>query len=202
VGYVQTPENPVVLHKYGQALTADAALQTPRQSTPLREGRRVMVHLNLNVPMFQSTPLAGVTFKDARGRRLDYHAFSHTFSTNLDRSGCSRATKKKLMRHANEDVTDGYGHAELAEMVAALQHLDSPLNGWNRQQRQAVMIASGGAAIPTGATTGATKTCAFRCTSRHLRTQGGRRLCDRASTAYPLSIKELTLWSAACHTLT
>ena len=34
--------------------------------------------------------------------------------------------KKKLMRHANEDVTDGYAHAELAEVLAALIRLRSP----------------------------------------------------------------------------
>src|SRR5581483_10235183 len=59
---------------------------------------------------------AKVKFVDERGRRLDYHALRHTFGTNLDRTGCSRATRKKLMRHAAEDVTDGYAHAELAEM--------------------------------------------------------------------------------------
>jgi integrase len=68
----------------------------------------------------------GVTMTDEKGRRLDYHALRHTFQTELDRTGCSRATKQRLMRHAGEDVTDGYAHAELAEMQAALQRIPSP----------------------------------------------------------------------------
>jgi hypothetical protein len=63
---------------------------------------------------------------DAAGLRLDFHALRHSFQTSLDRTGCSRATKKKLMRHANEDVTDGYAHAELTEMLTALMRLPSP----------------------------------------------------------------------------
>jgi integrase len=68
----------------------------------------------------------GIVMVDANDDRLDYHALRHTFQTNLDRTGCSRATKKKLMRHAKGDVTDGYAHAELAEMLAALSKLPSP----------------------------------------------------------------------------
>ncbi len=70
---------------------------------------------------------AGVAFADEKGRRLDYHALRHTFQTTLDRTGCSRATKKKLMRHANEDVTDGYAHAELSEMLEAILRVPSPM---------------------------------------------------------------------------
>jgi integrase len=69
---------------------------------------------------------AGVEFRDEQGRRIDYHALRHTFATNLDRSGCSRATKKKLMRHASSDVTDGYAHAELVEQRAAIAKLPAP----------------------------------------------------------------------------
>jgi uncharacterized protein DUF6876 len=69
---------------------------------------------------------AKVALTDLRGRRLDYHALRHTFETNLDRHGCSRATKKRLMRHADEDVTDGYAHKELAEMYTALCRIPSP----------------------------------------------------------------------------
>jgi len=67
-----------------------------------------------------------VEIGDTRGRRLDFHALRHTFQTMLDFTGCSRATKKKLMRHANQDVTDNYAHAELAEMRAALVKLIAP----------------------------------------------------------------------------
>jgi hypothetical protein len=69
---------------------------------------------------------AGVASVDEKKRRLDFHALRHTFQTSLDRHGCSRATKKRLMRHASDDVTDGYAHAELREMLLALVKIPSP----------------------------------------------------------------------------
>jgi integrase len=89
---------------------------------------------------------AGISLEDERGR-LDFHGLRHTFSTNLDRTGCSRATRKKLKRHANEDVTDGYGHAELAEMLAALNRLPSPLTP---QAQRALLTGTGGIAHDHG----------------------------------------------------
>lgn len=71
---------------------------------------------------------AGIDFADDRGRRLDYHGLRHTFTSNLDHAGASRATKKRLTRHANDDVTDGYAHAELSEMSATIGRLHSPIN--------------------------------------------------------------------------
>ncbi len=47
----------------------------------------------------------------------------HTLEMVLDRVGSSRTTKKKLMRHTNEDVTDAFAHADLAETLAALERL-------------------------------------------------------------------------------
>ncbi len=72
---------------------------------------------------------AGVAYVDDKSRRIDFHGLRHTFQTLLDRTGCSRATKKRLMRHAASDVTDGYAHAELTEMLAALSRLESPSAG-------------------------------------------------------------------------
>ena len=77
--------------------------------------------------------LVGIELAVAQGRRLDFHGLRHTFHTLLDRTQCSRVTKKKLMRHANEDVTDGYGHAELAEMLSALVKLSFPMATPQRQ---------------------------------------------------------------------
>lgn len=78
---------------------------------------------------------AGVAFKDERKRRLDFRALCHTFGTALDRAGAPRATKKKLMRHANEDITDGYTHAELGEMRTALDRIPSPDAPQPQEQR-------------------------------------------------------------------
>jgi hypothetical protein len=69
---------------------------------------------------------AGVEFTDEGGRRRDFHALRHTFSTNLDRAGCSHATRKALLRHADTDVTDGYSHARLAELAEAVKRLPVP----------------------------------------------------------------------------
>jgi hypothetical protein len=86
--------------------------------------------LTIHVPRVETLRAAwrraGVPFTDDQGRRLDYHALRHTFQTMLDLTGCSRATKKRLMRHATGDVTDGYAHAELREMAAALERLPAP----------------------------------------------------------------------------
>lgn len=70
---------------------------------------------------------AGFDMTNAAGERLDFHGLRHTFTTWLDRTECSRATRKRLTRHAGDDVTDGYAHAELAEMLDALNALPSPL---------------------------------------------------------------------------
>lgn len=71
----------------------------------------------------------GVEMTDpTTGRRIDFHGLRHTFTSLLDMAGVSRATKKRLTRHAAEDVTDGYAHADLAESAAALSRLNSPLN--------------------------------------------------------------------------
>lgn len=61
------------------------------------------------------------------GKRLDFHALRHTFATELDRAHASRATKKKLLRHAASDITDGYTHAELTEAREALLRVHSPV---------------------------------------------------------------------------
>ena len=69
---------------------------------------------------------AGVEFVNSAGERADFHALRHTFATSLEATGCSRATKKRLMRHAAEDITDGYTHAELSEMLQSISRVPSP----------------------------------------------------------------------------
>jgi integrase len=69
---------------------------------------------------------AGVEFTDKRGRRSDFHSLRHTFSTNLDRTGCSHNTKKSLLRHADTDLSDGYTHSRLAELLEAIKRLPFP----------------------------------------------------------------------------
>lgn len=64
-----------------------------------------------------------IVIADAKGRRADFHALRHTFATNLGRTGCSDTTKRALMRHADQTVTDGYSHARLAELREAVERL-------------------------------------------------------------------------------
>ncbi len=71
---------------------------------------------------------AGVVLADAKGRRADFHALRHTYCTNLDRTGCSYTTKRALMRHSDSGVTEGYSHARLDELYAAIERLPSPGN--------------------------------------------------------------------------
>lgn len=129
----------IPMHPYVAALL--------RQRTPGMPGVKVVKHVPDVDTLKKHWDQAGVVFVDERGRRLDYHALRHTFSTNLDRTGCSRATRKKIKRQANEDVTDGYAHAELSEMLAALERLPSPLNDWNAPRRA---VAVAGIAGPVG----------------------------------------------------
>jgi integrase len=69
---------------------------------------------------------ANVELVNKAGRRADYHALRHTFCTNLDRTGCSFTTKRALMRHADSGVTEGYSHARIGELAAAIDRLPSP----------------------------------------------------------------------------
>lgn len=41
------------------------------------------------------------------------------------------ATRKALMRHAETDITDGYSHARLSELAAAIGRLRIPAQGEN-----------------------------------------------------------------------
>ncbi|HEX8523411.1 MAG TPA: site-specific integrase [Tepidisphaeraceae bacterium] len=96
-----------------------------RQRLATMSGNRVFDHVPDVETLERDLKKVGVEMTDAKGRRLDLHGLRHTFGTRLE---CSRATRKKLMRHAKEDVTDGYQHAELEEMLAALKRLRSPLD--------------------------------------------------------------------------
>lgn len=69
---------------------------------------------------------AGVEMTDQKGRRGDYHALRHTFSENLDRTGCSRMTKQALLRHGTTGVTAGYSTARIEELFAAIERLHAP----------------------------------------------------------------------------
>jgi integrase len=112
---------------------------------------------------------ASVPFvRDAR--RLDWHALRHTFSTNLDRCQCSWPTKKALLRHAQGEVTDGYSHARLSELLEAIKSLPSPI-----VMLRPVAIATGTDSVAIGGTDAGQATCgpvlgdAQQCTTANAR---------------------------------
>ncbi len=48
---------------------------------------------------------AGIDRVDSSGRRVDFHAFRHTFATNLHRGGVSQRVAMELMRHSDPRLT-------------------------------------------------------------------------------------------------
>ena len=103
-------------------------------------------------PSSSQPPLAAVGFRatpKASSRTSGgtyFHALRHTFQTSLDRKGCSRATRKALRTHAAEDVTDGYAHAALAELLAALVRIPSP----DTAPKDAQVMATGSSEVVAG----------------------------------------------------
>ncbi len=71
--------------------------------------------------------------RDERGRSFDVHAFRTTFNSLLAAAGVPLTTRRILMRHAAESVTDEhYADAKLIDLWAALANLPSlPLDGTN-----------------------------------------------------------------------
>jgi integrase len=120
---------------------------------------------------------AGIALADAKGRRADYHALRHTYCTNLDRTGCSYTTKRALMRHSDSGVTEGYSHARLDELYAAIERLPYPgaedqsaavRTGTDEQPLDHLLDQSAVVSGPTGASTGTTSyTGDETCDSEH-----------------------------------
>ena len=73
---------------------------------------------------------AGIPKKDVEGRVVDFHAFRHTFGTNLAKAGVTPQTAKELMRHSTIETTMGYyTHLKLIDTGAELQKLPSLMVG-------------------------------------------------------------------------
>ena len=78
---------------------------------------------------------AGIPYRDDAGRVADFHAFRHTFISNIVRSGTTIKTAQTLARHSNPALTLGvYAHADLVDVRAAVERLDST-DGKTRQKR-------------------------------------------------------------------
>jgi len=101
-------------------------LKLIQERTPGMPETRVVASVPDMKTMVKDLNRAGVVLADAKGRRADFHALRHTYCTNLDRTGCSYTTKRALMRHSDSGVTEGYSHARLDELYAAIERLPSP----------------------------------------------------------------------------
>ena len=49
---------------------------------------------------------AGIPFRDAQGRSLDFHSLRKTFGTNLARAGVASRAAMELLRHSERKLTD------------------------------------------------------------------------------------------------
>lgn len=100
-------------------------------------------------PMFPTMPLkthvirmlradekaAGIAYKDAQGRVLDFHCFRHTFCSRLARNGVQPARMRLLARHASINTTmDYYVHVESDELASDVASLPDVT-----QRRQQIM---------------------------------------------------------------
>ena len=54
------------------------------------------------------------------------HNMRHTFATRLRAEGVPLETRKLLLRHASEDITTRYSHAQWAELLTAVERIAAP----------------------------------------------------------------------------
>ena len=77
-----------------------------------------------------------LTYRDEAGRVLDFHAFRHTFITNLARGGVHPKQAQDLARHSDINLTlSRYSHTVVADRAVALQALPD-LTTRPEQERQ------------------------------------------------------------------
>jgi integrase/recombinase XerD len=80
---------------------------------------------------------AEIPYRDASGRVFDFHAFRHTFITNLARGGVHPKTAQALARHSTITLTmDRYSHTVIGEQAGALSTLPDLSTVEPQQERQ------------------------------------------------------------------
>jgi len=91
-----------------------------------------------------------LTYRDASGRVLDFHAFRHTFITNLARGGAHPKQAQDLARHSDINLTmSRYSHTLIADRAAALRALpDLSEDASGESVRRAT--GTEGRSLPTG----------------------------------------------------
>lgn len=97
-----------------------------------RRGRDRVLHVPVELVkvMRRDLALAGIAYRDEKGRTLDVHAFRHTTATLLARAKVSPRVAQRYMRHSDIRLTlQHYTDAEQLdddEALAALPTLPSP----------------------------------------------------------------------------
>ena len=67
---------------------------------------------------------AGIEYRDAAGRVVDFHALRHTYISRLVRSGANVKVAQELARHSTPTLTLGrYAHVKLVDQTRALDAL-------------------------------------------------------------------------------
>ena len=81
---------------------------------------------------------AGILYRDAAGRVVDFHALRHTFVTNLARGGVHPRVAQALARHSDINLTmSRYTHTVLGDLADGLDALPdlSPTKPESERQR-------------------------------------------------------------------
>ncbi len=81
---------------------------------------------------------AGIPYRDDSGRVLDFHAFRHTFITNLARGGVHPKQAQDLARHSDINLTmSRYSHTVIADRAAALKALPDLMTRPEQERQRA-----------------------------------------------------------------
>ncbi len=112
-----------------RTVLADRAAASPVFTMPYPSGVARMLKADLQD--------AGIPYRDDSRRVLDFHAFRHTFVTNLARGGVHPKQAQDLARHSDINLTmSRYGHTVIADRAAALSALPDLSGGDSARQEQ------------------------------------------------------------------
>ena len=95
---------------------AERELDKPVFQLPRREELASILRVDLEA--------AGIPYRDAEGKVVDFHALRHTFITNLAQGGVHPKTAQALARHSTITLTmDRYSHSRREDEARALSAL-------------------------------------------------------------------------------
>lgn len=90
---------------------------------------------NLKKSYHRVLAAAGISRKNARLERVNWHSLRHTFGTLLGAAGVDGATLMKLMGHANLETTQRYLHTDEERKRAAVDLLHASERAQRKQKR-------------------------------------------------------------------